>query len=101
MSIDVENFPCCCTARVLVDFGESEVSEGGAFRVSKNDMKEEIQREINYYKKQGIAFLSATTNNEQKTANKVLKELGFKCTKWMSKNIHPETKVRLWWLPLK
>ncbi len=97
----IESFPSCCTARVLVDFGESEVADWGDHEVTTATMKSSIKRQIESWRSYGIAMLTATTNNEQPTANKVLRDLGFKHSKWMSKDIHPETKVRLWWLPLK
>jgi hypothetical protein len=48
----------------------------------------------------GDAALVVTTNNQQRMVNEVLKGMGFQHTPWMNKLMHPETQVRLWWLPL-
>lgn len=96
----IYDFPFCCTGSVICNFGESRVSEGGGFKQDYDDLKTNIQTEIKDYKQFGYAFLCATTNNKQPTANKVLRDLGFKHSKWMKKKEHPQTQVRLWWLPL-
>lgn len=89
-----KEFPHCCTAHVIVDFGESIIAEGGNHPITKDVIKAYIKMKARIYDHH--AFLTATTNNEQKTANKALAELGFKHSKWMIKEQHPQTKVRLW-----
>lgn len=101
MAVYVETFPACCTARVLHNFGESGVAAGGSHSQDYDSMKTQVEREIQRYRDDGLAMLTATTNNDQVTANAVLRDLGFKRTKWMKKDLHPETRVCLWWLPLK
>lgn len=96
--MEIRDFPYCCTAQLMVGFGESEVAEGGDFKMSLEDMKSRISMQMNYWVEEDCAMVVATTNSEQKTANKALKELGFDCSEWMYKSQHPETKVRLWWL---
>jgi hypothetical protein len=97
--VGIKAFPFCCTARILCNFGESITSEGGAIEVDAGSMEKEVQAHIEHYRG-SIALLVATTNNQQKTAYKVLKKLGFKSTKWISKNTHGDTKVKMWWKPL-
>ena len=94
------NMPHCCTAKVIVDFGESSVAEGGAHPITEEEISDYIKSSIKAYHKAGYATLIAITNDEQKTANEVLRKQGFKYSKWMKKRIHKETKMRLWWLPL-
>ena len=93
-------FPHCCTGSVLVSFGESFTAEGGFFEQDVERLEADILNEIRYQKRYGSAFISATTNDEQIAVNKVLLRLGFSHSKWMSKELHPDTKVRLWWLAL-
>ena len=99
----IRDFPHCCTAKIIVDFGESDVAEGGAWPVTQEEIESYILGKIERYSQPfyGYATLVATTNNEQKTANKVLLKLGFKHSTWMSKKAHKNTKVRLWWYPLE
>lgn len=86
----------CCTASIMFGFGGTETADidGYAYRPKAVEL-------IEYHRGEGEAVLIAFTNNEQKGANEMLKSLGFKRTKSMSKYRHPETKLILWWLPLQ
>ena len=97
----IKEFPYCCTALIAADFGESMLAYGGDFVVDEKHLTKKFKENIEFYKNMGKAMLVATTNNEQKTANKVLKSLGFRGSKWMSKKQHPETKVKLWYKHLQ
>jgi hypothetical protein len=96
------DFPCCCTAKVIIGFGESRVAAGGAKLFSFEEIEAYINRQIEVYSGplMGYAALVAITNNEQKTANKVLRHLGFNHSTWMAKETHENTKIRLWWYAL-
>lgn len=97
----MEDFPSCCTAMILSQFGESEVAEGGYEEQNFKRLKSYIEHNLKAIRSQGFAMVCVTTNNEQKITNKVLLEIGFKHSAWMSKTNHPETKIRLWWYPLE
>lgn len=94
------NFPNCCTMKILSDLGGTAISDFGNKDYSTEDIKIELLGRIKNDSR-GMACFVVATNNEQKNANRALKELGFKHSKWMSKDNHPETKVRLWWYPIK
>jgi hypothetical protein len=101
MAVELVNFPYCCTAKVLVNFGESEVAEGGDFYIEKKNVVDRVKARIKFCKDNGYAVVVATTNDEQTTTNEVLEELGFLSSDWMEKDEHPETMVKLWWYPIK
>jgi hypothetical protein len=98
--IETRDFPYCCTAKILVNFGESCISEGDNFQVDADIVKAELKNQIYLEKISGKALVVATTNTQQKTANRVLKELGFSHSEWLQKEQHKNTKVRLWYLAL-
>lgn len=102
----ITDFPFCCTGKVLVGFGESNTAQAdwngrAAERMSHDQKIDWITNELARYKRGGMAFISCTTNNQQKEINAVLKELGFRHSKWMSKKQHANTKVRIWWYCLE
>jgi len=92
----INSFPGCCTAVILSEFGESSVAEGGPKKITKEEVKEYIEKQMKVYKHVGHAMVVITTNNQQIITNSVLLELGFSKSRWMSKKQHPGTKVRLW-----
>jgi len=94
-----EEFPNCCTALVLTDFGQTELSGYGNHPVNAVSLEKEIRETIDNTE-EIYAVLVATTNSQQKVANKVLKKIGFKGTEQMSKGQH-KTKLTLWWYPLR
>jgi hypothetical protein len=98
--ITARDFPYCCTARIICDFGESTISEGDHNKPNENTMLNAVILKILY----GIstqAVFTAITNSEQKVAIRVLKALKFKSTRWMAKGQHPETHIKLWWFPVE
>lgn len=84
METYAEDFPGCCTGVVVASL--------------END-PETLERElcIHAWDNINLAFISCVTANYQKKAEKTLRKLGFKATKPMTKNQHPNTTVRLWW----
>jgi len=90
-----QSFPNCCTARILSDLGGTSLSAGRRAPIDEDEIKAWIQQRMQYISR-GHVFV-VITNSEQDAANKVLRELGFSHSKWMSKAQHRETKMRLWW----
>lgn len=102
MEIQIRDFAGCCTAKVLCGLSGTATAEYGSHRkASKDVIKKSLTSIIELHKYEGaMAVLTVTTNNKQTTANQALRELGFKHSRWCSKKQHPNTKVRLWWLPV-
>jgi len=88
-------FPNCCTATILYDLGGTSVSGMSTWPISKEDITQYITHLLdNCY---GGHTIVVATNSEQKVANEALRDMGFSHSKWMSKDAHPNTKLRLWW----
>lgn len=94
-------FPFCCTGEVIYKFGQSPTNATGHIVPKESELRAEIIEALNTYKAYGYAFICATLNQEQKVARKVLYNMGFKYSGWMSKTKHSETDVRLYWFPLE
>jgi len=60
-------FPYCCTAKLLVDFGESSVAEGGDQEYSLKQVERFIKSELSNWYTKSLAFFTVVTNNEQST----------------------------------
>ena len=90
-----QGFPNCCTARILSDFGGTRLSAGDREPTNEDEMRAWVQQRMSYAAR-GQVFV-IITNSAQDIANKVLRELGFSHSKWMSKAQHRETKMRVWW----
>ena len=88
-------FPNCCTARILSDFGGTNLSAGDRAPTDEDELKTWIHHRMQYTSR-GHMFV-VITNSKQNVANRVLRELGFSHSKWMSKAQHSESKMRLWW----
>ncbi len=91
----LSSFPGCCTARVLRDFGGTPLSSGCKGKIENKEIRGWLEDRIRRSK--GTNCLVVMTNSHQKNVNKILKELGFKHSDWMSKDQHPEAKIKLWW----
>jgi hypothetical protein len=89
------NFPGCCTAHVIHDLGGSQLSNGRRSPHTKAALRRWLETRINSYS--GRRGLVVMTNDDQTAANSVLSELGFRHSGWMSKQQHPESRLRLWW----
>ena len=95
------NFPNCCTAKVLVGFGQTNTADL-CIRPTGNELpveeiKREIESKLRNISRQGYGVLTCITNDQQLNGNQALEEMGFKSSGWMSKGAHPETKIKLWW----
>jgi len=97
--MQIVDFPVCCTAHIITGLGETPVAEGGFKEITRTEILNELKQWANLYDYH--AMFVATTNDQQTTANKVLRELHFKHSVWMKKEQHPETKVRLWFINIK
>lgn len=91
------NFPYCCTASILVDFGESDVAEGGNKNYTTEEIKKYVTAEITSPYAACDAAIVIITNSEQTKVNSVLREMEFDHSTWMSKEQHEETQIRIWW----
>lgn len=87
-----------CTVQIIAGFGE----ENTAYHSIRPDeewtessLRDAIIRELEGHRCK--AMVVAYTTQNQKLANKVLKDLGFQHTRWCSKEKHEETKLRMWW----
>lgn len=88
-------FPGCCTARILSNLGGTGLSGGRKKAWTQDETRIWLQARIKDWRRHSC--LVVMTNDQQKAVNKVLKELGFKHSDWMSKSQHPESKLKLWW----
>lgn len=99
MGVNVEDFPGCCSASVLTNFGQSTTSEYGyQHKVEYNKMYREVVQAIKSEKSQGV--IVAITTDEQTIGIKVLTDLGFTPTAPLKKIRHAERTIQLWHLPV-
>lgn len=97
--MELLNFPGCCTARVLVGFGGTDMAS--YHRFSKGDdsdeqMFKEIMEHLLTAHRTGMAIVFATTNSQQEQANRVLPQAGFKKTDTAAKENHQEFTLTGW-----
>lgn len=57
------NFPACCTATILKDFGQSVVAEGGADDYTEEEITKFITKTMQLHKQYGRAMVVVTTNS--------------------------------------
>jgi Fe-S cluster assembly ATPase SufC len=98
----IDSIASCCTAKILSYFQEAE-GVGLEFQYPGQDIgttKEALLNKMLEQKLAGQAMFIAFTNDAQKDANKLLKEVGFKSTKWATKTQHANTRLKLWWYSL-
>lgn len=98
----VKDFPNCCTLSVIVGLGGSSDANVGRFQdYSERHLHDELESKEIRIANEGHSAAVVTTTTEQKAANKVLRERGYRHSAWMSKELHPETKLRIWWKPVE
>jgi hypothetical protein len=95
MKMHSRPFPGCCTASVLFNLGGTDLSQGRKSNFTKAKLAAWLKDEI--AGAAGHEVLVVMTNNEQLVANRLLRNLGFKSSKWMKKKTHSNSQVRLWW----
>jgi hypothetical protein len=89
---EIEEPNGCCAARNLHEFPEFDRLTKDEERQMRDDLINEIQN------RRWTNCLIVFTNDNQPETNRVLREIGFKHTRWMNKPDHDEeTKIRLWW----
>ena len=84
----LHTFPGCCTAKILVGFGETDTAAYDirpAEPYTDETMFAEILELLRAAGRGGNATVVATTNSDQRTANAVLPKAGFVC---VQQNIH-------------
>lgn len=85
----VDEVESCCTAKIINSFPSPEDTW------LKQPTIEEIKKELLVLKKEGNAICIAFLTDKQKESIKMLKEVGFTCTRAVSKTHHPENKLYL------
>lgn len=99
----IRDMPYCCTADLLVGFGEHRDAEPDHQEVPEEHSKyvAQVRRYMRDSKKAGKAIIVAFTTDKQPNINAVLEELGWYATDWMSKQAHADNKLAMWWYPLE
>ena len=96
----ITEMPGCCTARVLVDFGQegnSMYGQGGDHNVNQR----ELNKLLIFWKRYGIAYIIATLTERQTKGIKLLKDNGFEHTPFIEKPRHEDTKLSVFTLKLQ
>src|SRR5690554_2183081 len=96
----IEEMPGCCTARVLVDFGQegnSMYGRGGDYNVDQK----ELNKLLSFWKRYGIAYIIATLTERQTKGIQLLKDNGFEHTPFVEKPRHEDSKVAVFTLKLQ
>lgn len=96
----IVDMPGCCTARVLVHFGQERNSVYG-MDGEENVNQKELNRLLTYYKRYGIAYIIATLTENQTKGIQLLKDNGFKHTEFVEKPRHVDSKVAVFTLNLR
>ena len=92
--MEIDDFPGCCTAAIFSNFDDHD---GWGYNPTKETILKHLKRE----KADGKAIVVVTLTNHQKETYKLLKNIGFKFTRPISKSHHPENKLRLGWFLLE
>jgi len=90
----------CCTAKVLVDFGQegnSMYGRGGDYNVDQK----ELNKLLSFWKRYGIAYIIATLTESQTKGIQLLKDNGFEHTPFIEKPRHEDSKVAVFTLNLR
>jgi uncharacterized protein YfdQ (DUF2303 family) len=102
--MQITEYRNCCTAQIVYEFTKCVYNREKA---TFYDVDESSEKIVEYLitqciekKHGGWATITAITTNNQTEANKALKQLGWKHSRWMSKTRHTESKIRLWWIEL-
>lgn len=96
----IVDMPGCCTARVLVDFGQEDTSMYG-LEGDHNVNQKELNKILGFWKRYGIAYIIATLTESQTKGIQLLKDNGFEHTPFIEKPNHEDTKVAVFTLNLR
>ena len=92
-------FPGCCTAGIITGFGGTGTAEDRFRPVAQydeNTMFEQVKTLVEQAHRNNWAMVFATTNSEQKLANKVLPRIGFQKIEETAKLAHKEFTLFGW-----
>lgn len=109
----VQNFPLCCKAKILCGFPEGDQQDSQCMinrngtrleqsRIHPKVIKKWVQDTMHEQYMGGIAFLVTSLTQDQKKAQKVLDELGWRHTTWgnklnqLSEGYNRGTKIRVY-----
>lgn len=94
------DFPSCCTGSILVGFGKTatgdHVSQSASAMMTERSLVRDLIGHMRRAAQRGEAFITCTINSDQQLANSVLRKLGWRPSKWMTKRNHRNTQVRVW-----
>lgn len=96
-----KEFPSCCTAGILIGMGRSSVGDGASQLHSPTgldsdlEVAQELKRKMCAERDHHHALLTAVVNSHQKQVLRVALKMGWKASKWMSKEQHSDTKVKI------
>lgn len=95
----IVGMPGCCTASVLVEFGQERNAE---FGLNPGDVNQARLNELlEYRKRYGTAYVIATLTERQTDGIKLLKDNGFTHTEFIEKPRHEDSKVAVFTLNLR
>lgn len=95
--MEIHDFVNCCNVRIIHGFGGTELRLSGPRESQRVDeIKHYLNRQIKIHEKV-YSLLLATTNQEQRSANAALKDVGFECIGPIYKMKHPESKLFFWY----
>lgn len=93
------SFVDCCTAQIISRFGQAggpDRNNVANSRTLENKSYARLKREIMAMRDRLFTTV-IITNNQQKNANKALRDLGFAHSTWMGGRLHTDSKIRIWW----
>lgn len=90
--------PSVCTARIIAGLGKAENTYGQCEHYSSASlMTKEIKSWINYCEEnEQLAYLMATTSNDQVAGAEALEAAGFICTHNVVNQKYPNTYLKTW-----
>lgn len=97
----LEDFPACCTAKIICDFGGEESWEYEENEV-ENDVDDIIKwcnQKIPMLTVDGFGLVVAITTDVQKYTNEALEKLGFYHHEAEKGRNHETGKLHMWFMP--
>lgn len=91
------DFPGCCTASVLTGFGGTRTGQYGRLdKYTDETLYQAIEQELAIAHMKNHALVFATTNSQQKQAERVLRKIGFRKVGTSAKKQHEEFTLSGW-----
>lgn len=95
--MQIHEFVNCCNVKIIHGFGGTGLRLSGPREAQGVDeIKHYLNRQIKNHEKV-YSLLLATTNEEQRSANAALKDVGFECIGPIYKMKHPDSKLFFWY----